>query len=340
VNLYGSTQDDRSDAQAPLPAPVGSHQNHRVPPRLTLVIPCYNEEQILAHSAGRIRSVLDKLDREGRVTQPSIYFVDDGSADKTWELIEQFASSDPCIHGLKLSRNFGQQNALLSGLLTVPGDVLISLDADLQDNLDSISEMVDAYAAGAEVVYGIRNSRKTDSFFKRASAETYYNLLRAFGVKLMFNHADFRLLSRRVVEELRNFKESNLFLRGLVPQLGFRSALVYYDRQERAAGETKYPLGKMISLALNGIVSFTDIPLKTITVLGILVSLFSFGMAGWALIVRFFDPAAVPGWASTVIPLYFLGGIQLLCLGVIGQYLAKLYAEVKARPRFIIEKSV
>jgi polyisoprenyl-phosphate glycosyltransferase len=225
-------------------------------------------------------------------------------------------------------------------LLTAPGDALISLDADLQDNLDSVEEMLDAYAAGAEVVYGIRSSRGADSFFKRTSAESYYHLLRAFGVKLVFNHADYRLHGRRAIEELRKFKESTLFLRGLIPQLGFRSALVYYDRLERPAGETKYPLGKMISLALNGIISFTDIPLKTITVLGILVSLFSFGMAAWALAVRFFDPSAVPGWASTVIPLYFLGGIQLLCLGVIGQYLAKLYAEVKARPRFIIEKSI
>jgi polyisoprenyl-phosphate glycosyltransferase len=340
VTLPGAAQDDRDDPQDPSLASAGFEQTRRAVPRLTLVIPCYNEEQILSHSAARIRAMLDDLVRDGRVTQPAIYFVDDGSADKTWQLIEHLASSDPYIHGLKLSRNFGQQSAILSGLLTAPGDVLISMDADLQDNPDAVAEMVDSYRAGAEVVYGIRDSRKTDSFFKRASAESYYRLLRAFGVKLMFNHADFRLLSRRVVEELRNFKESNLFLRGLIPQLGFRSALVYYHRQERAAGETKYPLGKMISLALNGIVSFTDIPLKTITVLGILVSLFSFGMAGWAVVVRFFNPAAVPGWASTVIPLYFLGGIQLLCLGVIGQYLAKLYAEVKARPRFIIEKSL
>jgi polyisoprenyl-phosphate glycosyltransferase len=345
VTLDGTTHDADNDtgipsAQVPSRLPSGRATESMAPPVLTLVVPCYNEEPILLDSKARIRTMLDSLVKEERVTAPSIYFIDDGSADKTWELIEQLASRDPCVHGLKLSRNFGQQSAILSGLLTAPGDVLISLDADLQDDLESIGEMLDAYRAGAEVVYGIRNNRGTDSFFKRASAESYYGLLRAFGVKLVFNHADFRLLSRRVVEELRNFKESNLFLRGLIPQLGFRSALVYYNRQQRLAGESKYPLGKMISLALNGIVSFTDVPLKTITVLGILVSLFSFGMAAWALAVRFFDPAAVPGWASTVIPLYFLGGIQLLCLGVIGQYLAKLYAEVKARPRFIIEKSV
>jgi polyisoprenyl-phosphate glycosyltransferase len=340
MTLPGSAQDHREESQTVAPAPIGLQPSRRAPPRLSLVIPCYNEEQMLPHTAARLRSLLDQLARAGRVAEAAIYFVDDGSADRTWELIEQFASSDSRIHGLKLSRNFGQQNAILSGLLTAQGDALISLDADLQDNLDAIAEMLDAYAAGAEVVYGIRSSRGTDGLFKRTSAESYYHLLRAFGVKLVFNHADFRLLSRRVIDELRNFKEISLFLRGLIPQLGFPSALVYYKRQERAAGETKYPLGKMISLALNGIISFTDIPLKTITVLGILVSLFSFSMAAWALAVRFFNPAAVPGWASTVIPLYFLGGIQLLCLGVIGQYLAKLYAEVKARPRFIIERSI
>jgi len=199
---------------------------------------------------------------------------------------------------------------------------------------------VRAYAGGAEVVYGIRRTRKTDSFFKRTTAEGYYRLLQAMGVELKFNHADFRLLSRRVVEELRSCKESNLLLRGLIPQLGFPSAVVYYDRHARRAGETSYPISKMVSLAVNGITSFTAMPLKIITVLGMLISLFSFLLAAWALFVRFFTSAAVPGWASIVIPLYMLGGIQLLCLGVIGQYLAKMYAEAKARPRFIVEKSL
>jgi glycosyltransferase involved in cell wall biosynthesis len=222
----------------------------------------------------------------------------------------------------------------------VPGDALITIDADLQDDVEAIREMVKAYARGAEVVYGIRSDRKTDSFFKRTTAEGFYRLLRTMGVELIFNHADFRLMSRRVVEELRSCKEGNLLLRGLVPQLGFPSALVYYDRKVRAAGETKYNLSKMISLAINGITSFTEIPLKVITVLGMMVSLFSFGLAVWALVATFLHLAAVPGWASIVIPLYMLGGIQLLCLGVIGQYLAKIYAESKGRPRFIVEKSL
>jgi len=212
------------------------------------------------------------------------------------------------------------------------------MDADLQHDETAIEDMVRAYASGAEVVYGVRRNRQTDSFFKRTSAEAYYRILQVMGVQLIFNHADFRLISRRVVEELRNCKESNLLLRGLIPQLGFPSALVYYDQHERYAGETKYSISKMVSLAINGITSFTEIPLKIITVLGMMVSVFSFGMAAWALVTKFFNPGAVPGWASIVIPLYMLGGIQLLCIGVIGQYLAKVYSEAKARPRFIIEK--
>jgi glycosyltransferase involved in cell wall biosynthesis len=309
-------------------------------PRLSIVVPCYNEEQALPETASRLDALLEDLAREQSIVEPSIYFIEDGSADDTWGIIERLSAGDAHIHGIKLSRNFGQQNAILAGLLTAPGDVLISLDADLQDDAAAIGEMIRAYAGGAEIVYGIRRSRQQDSFFKRATAEGYYRLLQIMGVELVFNHADFRLLSRRVVEELRNCKETNLLLRGLIPQLGFHSAFVYYDRGARSAGESKYPLSKMISLAVNGITSFTEVPLKTITVLGMLVSFASFGLAVWALVIKFFNPSAVPGWASIVIPLYLLGGIQLLCLGVIGQYLAKIYSEVKARPRFIVEKSV
>ncbi|MGA2886467.1 MAG: glycosyltransferase family 2 protein [Terracidiphilus sp.] len=309
-------------------------------PRLTIVVPCYNEEQALPETALRIGALFDELTREALIVEPSIYFIEDGSADNTWSVIERLSAGDARIHGLKLSRNFGQQGAILAGLLTVPGEVLISLDADLQDNPTAIGEMIRSYVGGAEIVYGIRRTRKQDTFFKRTTAEGYYRLLQMMGVELVFNHADFRLLSRRVVEELRNCKESNLLLRGLIPQLGFHSAFVYYDRNARFAGETKYPLSKMISLAVNGITSFTEIPLKIITILGIFVSFFSFGLAAWALIAKLIHSASVPGWASIVIPLYMLGGIQLLCLGVIGQYLAKIYAEAKARPRFIVEKSV
>jgi glycosyltransferase involved in cell wall biosynthesis len=309
-------------------------------PRLTLVVPCHNEAPVLPETVKRLVALLGRLTDGVLIAEPSIFFVDDGSTDGTWPLIERLAAEDACIHGLKLSRNFGQQSAILAGLLAAPGDALISLDADLQDDVAAMEEMVRAYAGGAEIVYGIRRSRQTDGFFKRTTAEGFYRLLQSMGVELIFNHADFRLMSRRVVEELRTYNEHNLLLRGLIPQLGFSSALVYYDRQPRYAGETHYSLAKMVSLAVNGITSFTEIPLKIITLLGMLVSFFSFGLAAWALIARFFNPAAVPGWASIVIPLYMLGGIQLLCLGVIGQYLARIYTETKARPRFIIEKSL
>lgn len=309
-------------------------------PRLTIVVPCYNEEPVLREAAARLGALLDELARDELIAEPYIYFVDDGSVDGSWSMIERLSTEDARIHGLKLSRNFGQQSAILAGLLTVPGDALISIDADLQDDPAAIGDMVRAYAGGAEIVYGVRRNRKTDSFFKRTSAEMYYRLLQAVGVELMFNHADFRLLSRRVVEELRICRESNLLLRGLIPQLGFNSSLVYYDRHIRHAGESKYPISKMIALAVNGITSFTEIPLKVITILGMIVSLLSFGLAAWALIAKFIHSAPVPGWASIVIPLYMLGGVQLLCLGVIGQYLAKIYSEAKARPRFIVEKSL
>jgi glycosyltransferase involved in cell wall biosynthesis len=295
---------------------------------------------MLPEAASRLGILLDELTRNALIVEPSIYFVDDGSADETWNVIERLAREDARIHGIKLSRNFGQQSAILAGLLTSPDDILISIDADLQDDITAIEDMVRAYARGAEIVYGVRRSRETDSFLKRTTAESYYRLLQAMGVELMFNHADYRLLSRRVVEELRNCKETNLLLRGLIPQLGFQYELLYYDRPARFAGETKYTVSKMVSLALNGITSFTEIPLKIITVLGMLVSPFSFGIAAWALVTRVFNPSAVPGWASIVIPLCMLGGIQLLCLGVIGQYLAKIFSEVKARPRFIVEKSL
>lgn len=307
---------------------------------LTIVVPCHNEEQVLPETARRLLETLDPLVARESIADPKLFFVDDGSSDNTWLTIESLAAQDPRIHGLKLSRNFGQQNAILAGLLTAPGDILISIDADLQDDVHAIEEMVGAHSSGAEVVYGIRRDRTTDSFFKRVTAESYYRLLRAMGVNLVFNHADFRLLSRRVVEQLRNCNESNLLLRGLIPQLGFRSASVYYDRQVRFAGKTKYSLSKMLSLAVTGVTSFSEIPLKVITVLGMLVSLFSFGLAIWAFAIKLILKIAIPGWASIVIPIYFLGGIQLLCLGVIGQYLAKIYAETKARPRFIVDRSV
>jgi glycosyltransferase involved in cell wall biosynthesis len=308
------------------------------PLKLSIVVPCYNEEEVLPETVRRLNQELDELVALESIAKGYLYFVDDGSEDSTWRLIENYAATSERIHGIKLSRNCGHQRALLAGLLSAPGDVVISIDADLQDDLAAINEMLAAAAAGAEIVYGVRRERQTDTRFKRVTAEAYYSLLRAIGVQLIFNHADYRLLSRRVIETLRSYKETNIFLRGLIPQLGFNSALVYYDRQERLAGLSKYPFSKMLALAVEGITSFSDIPLKIITVLGLLISLASFGMAAWALWIRITNPAAVPGWASTVIPLYMLGGVQLLCMGVIGQYLVKIYSETKSRPRFIIEK--
>lgn len=305
---------------------------------LSIVVPCYNEEEVLPETVRRLNHLLDELIVSRSITDGSLYFVDDGSEDSTWQLIEKYAEAGKRIHGIKLSRNCGHQSALLAGLLNAPGDVVISIDADLQDDLAAIKEMLAACAAGAEIVYGVRRQRRTDTPFKRATAEAYYSLLRTVGVQLIFNHADYRLLSRRVIEVLRSYKETNIFLRGLIPQLGFNSALVYYDRLARSAGVSKYSFSKMFALAVEGITSFSDIPLKLITMLGLLISFVSFGMGIWALWIRISNPAAVPGWASTVIPLYMLGGVQLLCMGVIGQYMVKIYSETKSRPRFIVEK--
>lgn len=307
---------------------------------LSIVIPCFNEEEVLPEAARRLDALLSELEASGSIADGRVYFVDDGSTDSTWRLIDQFAAANPRMHGIKLSRNCGHQRALLAGLLHAPGDAVVSVDADLQDDLETIKDMLAARKAGAEIVYGVRRHRPSDTWFKRSSAEMYYSVLRAIGVQLIFNHADYRLLGRRAIEALRSYNETNLFLRGVIPQLGFSSAFVYYDRQERFAGVSKYPFSKMVALAIEGITSFSDVPLKLITILGLLISLASFGLAIWALWVRITNPAAVPGWASIVIPLYMLGGVQLLCMGVIGQYVVKIYAETKSRPRFIIEKEL
>jgi polyisoprenyl-phosphate glycosyltransferase len=308
-------------------------------PTLSIVVPCYNEEAILPEAARRFNDLLNELMSIGSIAEGFLSFVDDGSEDNTWQIIASLAAENSRIRGIKLSRNRGHQIALLAGLLNTNGDLIISIDADLQDDLAAVKDMLAAHAAGAEIVYAARRQRQTDTRFKRITAEGYYSLLRIMGVQLIFNHADYRLLTRRVVEELRGFKETNVFLRGLIPQLGFNSAVVYYDRQKRLAGESKYSLSKMLALAVEGITSFSDIPLKIITVLGLLISFLSFCMAAWALWIRVTNPAAVPGWASIVIPVYMLGGVQLLSMGVIGQYLVKIYFETKSRPRFIIEKT-
>jgi len=309
--------------------------------RVAIVVPCYNEEDVLPETSRRLSELLEILASKGKAsTDSTIYFVDDGSRDRTWVLIEELALINPRIRGIKLSHNRGHQNALLAGLMTAKGDVVISVDADLQDDLAAIADMIDAHAHGYDVVYGVRARRDTDTFLKRATAVAYYHLLRLMGVEVIHNHADYRLLARCVIEALRHYEERNLFLRGIIPTLGFNSTSVYYERRERFAGISKYPFRKMLSLALDGITSFTPMPLHMITALGMVVSALSGVLGLWAVAVRLFSDVAVPGWASTVVPIYFLGGVQLLGIGILGEYLSKIYMEVKRRPRYIIEKKI
>lgn len=306
-----------------------------------IVVPCYNEEAVLPETAKRLLALLQRLAAEGLATTDSaIYFVDDGSQDKTWSLIEAMSQSDPRVHGIKLSRNQGHQNALIAGLFGAQGDVLVSIDADLQDDVNVIEDMVRKHLDGFEIVYGVRQSRNTDTPFKRGSAEFYYWLLAKMGVDIVHNHADYRLMGRRALDALHGYSEVNLFLRGIVPLLGFRTTTSYYSRAERFAGESKYPLRKMLALAMDGITSFSVVPLRMISMLGFLVSLFSIVMVAWVVYGKFFMNSAIPGWASSVIPIYFLGGIQLLSIGVLGEYIAKIYLETKRRPRYQIEKVI
>jgi glycosyltransferase involved in cell wall biosynthesis len=308
---------------------------------LTIVVPCHNEEAVLPETGSRLLELLDSLHDQGRVASDSrVVFVDDGSRDSTWTLIEDLAASEPRIRGIKLSRNYGHQNALLAGLMTVEGDAVISVDADLQDDLSVIGNMVMAHDEGVDIVYGVRSTRDVDTFFKRMSAVMYYKLLKWMGVDVVFNHADYRLMSRRALEALKEYSEVNLFLRGLVPTLGFPSSVVSYERHERFAGESKYPLRKMLGLALDGVTSFSAFPLRLIAGLGVIVFLISMGLSFWVLWTRMFTDDAVPGWASSVLPMYLLGGIQLFSIGVLGEYISKVYMETKRRPRYIIEKSV
>ncbi|MCH2159021.1 MAG: glycosyltransferase family 2 protein [Oleiphilaceae bacterium] len=307
---------------------------------LSVVIPCYNEEEVLPETIKRLGQLIDSMIEEQLISEESsIWFVDDGSRDKTWSLIEE-ASQNTLFRGIKLSRNKGHQYALLAGLENADGDVLVSIDADLQDDISVIRAMVEEYYKGNDIVYGVRSERGSDTFFKRFTAESYYRVLKRFGVDVVFNHADFRLMSRRAVEALSDYREVNLFLRGVVREIGFPSTQVEYARSERFAGESKYPLKKMLALAVDGITSFSPVPLRMIAVLGFLVFLFSSFIAAWALWTRLFTDQAVPGWASSVLPMYILGGIQLLSLGVIGEYIAKIFMEVKARPRYLIDKCV
>ena len=307
---------------------------------LYVVVPCYREEAVLPETAKRLKQKLNALRSEGRIGKNSrILFVNDGSKDRTWEIISELHQGDPIFSGVNLSRNRGHQNALLAGLMTAVNyaDMIVSMDADLQDDINAMDAMIDAYHKGYDIVYGVRSSRKKDTFFKRFTAEGYYHLLQKMGVDIVFNHADYRLMSKRAVEGLSQFKEVNVFLRGIVPQIGYPWTTVEYARAERFAGESKYPLKKMLAFAFDGITSFSIKPMRLILGLGAVIFLLSLVMLAWTLI----DWAlghTVSGWASLMCSIWMIGGIQLLALGVIGEYIGKLYIEEKKRPRFIIER--
>jgi glycosyltransferase involved in cell wall biosynthesis len=309
--------------------------------KLGIVVPCYNEEEVLPETARRLLALHAGMVSDDKIeTESKIYFVDDGSKDATWQIIEELSQQHANISGIKLARNCGHQHALLAGLFTAEGDALVSIDADLQDDISVIRKMVEDYHQGVHIVYGVRQQRDSDSFLKRATAQSFYRLMKLLGAESIYNHADYRLMSRRAIEELKQFKEVNLFLRGLVPLIGFRTSIAYYDRTQRFAGESKYPLKRMIGLALDAITSFSVVPLRLITLTGFVVFFATMLIILWAFYIRLFTTEAVPGWASTVLPIYFISGIQILCIGVIGEYLGKIYREVKERPRYIIENQV
>ena len=309
------------------------------PEILYMVVPCYNEEAVLRTTAEQLKIKYTSLISSGLISPESrIVFVNDGSADGTWEIIRELHSTDPkFFSGIDLAHNRGHQNAVLAGLMTVKDlcDMCITMDADLQDDINTIDEMVKKYYEGNQVVYGVRSARDTDTFFKKTTAEGFYKFMTAMGTDVIYNHADFRLMSKRVLQELANFKEVNLFLRGMVPLIGFKNCKVYYERHERAAGESKYPLKKMLSFAINGITSFSTKPLKLITALGLIMSAVSVIAFIWAFITKIAG-FTEHGWSSTMCSIWLIGGLQLFCLGIIGEYIGKIYAEVKQRPRFIV----
>lgn len=307
---------------------------------LYLVVPCYNEEEVLPETSKQLRIKMQSLMEKGKISSESrIVFVNDGSKDRTWQIIEKLHGEDDIFQGVKLSRNKGHQNALLAGLMTVKDkcDMTISLDADLQDDIDAIDEMVDKYHEGCDIVYGVRNARDTDTAFKRKTAEGYYKVIKFLGADIVYNHADYRLMSRRALDGLEQFKEVNLFLRGVVPMIGYKSDSVYYARKERFAGESKYPLKKMLAFAWEGITSLSIKPIRMIMTLGSIIFLISLIMLIYFLIRHAMGATAV-GWTSTVVSIWAIGGLQLLAIGIIGEYIGKVYLETKERPKFIVEK--
>nr|WP_317401758.1 glycosyltransferase family 2 protein [uncultured Gemmiger sp.] len=314
--------------------------SHRQSPVLYIVIPCYNEQEVLPITAPQFLQKINDLSAAGKISPESrVLFVNDGSKDNTWKIICDLAKQDPHYLGICQSRNRGHQNAVLAGLMEAKDrcDITISIDCDGQDDINAMDAMVDAYRDGCEVVYGVRSKRDTDTFFKRFTAESFYKLLNAMGAEVVFNHADYRLMSARVLKEFANFKEVNLFLRGMVPLVGFKSTAVTYERHERIAGESHYPLSKMLSLAFDGITSLSVKPIRFITGFGVLVALISFVGVIWAIVEAALG-ATVSGWASTTCIICFVSGVQLICLGVIGEYIGKIYMETKARPRYIISE--
>lgn len=309
-------------------------------PKLYIVIPCYNEEKVLPITAPMFLKKITDLASAGKIAEDSrVLFVNDGSKDTTWDIIRELAKKDAHYIGICQSRNRGHQNAVLAGLMEAKDkcDITISIDCDGQDDINAMDKMVDAYLDGCEVVYGVRSKRDTDTFFKRFTAEGFYKLMNWMGAEVVFNHADYRLISSRVLQEFANFKEVNIFLRGMIPLVGFKSTSVYYERAERIAGESHYPLKKMLALAFDGITSLSVKPIRMITGFGCVVSLLSFIGVIWAL-VRHILGATVSGWASTTCIICFMGGVQLVCLGVIGEYVGKIYMETKHRPRYIISE--
>jgi glycosyltransferase involved in cell wall biosynthesis len=307
--------------------------------KLLLVVPCYNEQEILEKTYSTLSMYFTELKERNAITADSkICFVNDGSRDSTWIIIDSICKRDSTIIGLKLSRNFGHQAALVAGLLHHKNqfDCYVSIDADLQDDLRAIDGMLEKYNEGSKIVYGVRNDRSTDSFFKRFTAETFYKLMQRMGVPTVYNHADFRLIDNQVLNEFSNFGETNLFIRGIIPMIGFQSDKVYYKRLEREAGESKYPLRKMLIFAWNGITSFSTVPMKLVLWFGIFNFVFAMGITVWVLVCKLFG-FTVQGWTSIVLPMTFFSGSNMIAIGLIGEYVGKIYEEVKSRPRYIIE---
>lgn len=307
---------------------------------LYIVIPCYNEEAVLPETEKRLTAKLEKMIENGLISDKSrMVFVDDGSKDKTWSMISEMYEKNPYVMGIKSSKNRGHQNTLLEGLMTVKDDcdMVVSMDADLQDDIEVLDQFVEKYYRGCDIVYGVRSARKTDTWFKRTTAQGFYKVMEAMGVNIVYNHADYRLMSKRAIQELENFKEVNLFLRGIVPMIGFKTDIVEYERSERFAGESKYPLKKMVSFALDGITSLSIKPIRFITSLGFLLFVISIILLIYY-VIGYFMGKTIQGWATLVVSIWGIGGLELLAIGIIGEYIGKIYMETKERPRYIVEE--